>query len=377
MLTSLTVRDLGPIVNADMNLSKVAVITGSNGSGKTTLLDALDILLYGETVRVARKKDWYQMVRAGARRATLSCTYNGRQYSAVINAGGTVRKNPIFKPTALDKTSMGHPWDILDPSAKSVWKSVVAPPGISKEELKSTLSGFPNGIVEGVLRRAKSTLDETISALEAWRLELHRAIPKVEPPTTKVLVDGKTEVDVAQYVKYIDTYRADLKRLKQAQETSWLEYTAIKATYDRAKMEQAELEQMLAGRTAEEMAEQLEQALEDMESAIRDFEATEADLSAKLQKQELCPTCNRPWNPDAERIRADLNSVRDSMLQAKRDKADTQIQLAKVRSFKELPPEPAPPEDLSQQIRSLEKLVSAIDIYTSKVEEYDLSLIHI
>ncbi|WP_374419365.1 AAA family ATPase [Chromobacterium sp.] len=95
-ISSVTIKNFQGLRHAALNFStRIALIAGDNGAGKSSLRDAIAMALTGLSSRVAKKKDFGQLVQAGLKGAAVSVEFDDGRIATlklpdgkVVYAGG-------------------------------------------------------------------------------------------------------------------------------------------------------------------------------------------------------------------------------------------------------------------------------------------------
>lgn len=115
-ITRISVENYLGIRNVDLTLRHpVTLIAGANGAGKSSLAEALRLALCAESVRVAMKKEYGQLVHRGAKAAAITVECDGCEPVVVsITAAGKVTDSAAggglapAMPYVLDAARFAH-----------------------------------------------------------------------------------------------------------------------------------------------------------------------------------------------------------------------------------------------------------------------------
>lgn len=307
-----SIRNLMGIEQADIDFGHVNVFVGPNGAGKSTILEAVLLPIFGESPRVAKKKDWGAMIRDGQRNAEvyvqvgqrqLDGTEIVRELSAKINQKSS-SVEPIKQPDLNDTV-------LLDPLA------FFSLPAKVKADLVGTVKIDPAGVMQALKdRKLEGTVLPQVHEvvmryglagaereLVERRLLATRSI-RDPGPEPKMLWGGQEVVPPAKNELAAGMDHA-LKLGGEAQ-AAWTQLGKLRQNnMDRGRY-------MLVLAEAEETLKKVSAPTEfprkaELDTATARYNQMGEEyrvLSAKLEELRRvlipCPTCNRPWKPSPE-----------------------------------------------------------------------------
>ena len=311
-LVRASIRNLMGIEQADIDFGHVNVFVGPNGSGKSTILEAVLLPIFGETPRVAKKKDWGAMIRDGQRGAEVYVQVGVRQPDGTEIVRELCAKisqksasvEPIKLPD-LNDTVLMDPLAFFSLPAK-VKADLV---GTVKLEPSAVVQALKDWKLEGMVQTQayeiimRYGLSGAEKELVERRLLATRAI--LDPgPEPKMLWNGQEVVPLAKGDLAAGMTHAS--KLGGEANAAWTQLVKLRQTNaERARyaaiLAEAELvlKQVSAPAEFPRKAE-LDTAQVRYNQMGQEFRVLSITLEGLRRVLIPCPTCNRPWKPSPE-----------------------------------------------------------------------------
>lgn len=369
MVRTLNIQNLGPIEDMTLDLTaRMTVLHGPHGSGKSTVANALTLALYSETGRVALKRDLYQMIRAGADKASIVWRDGNNQMRRTLTSSGS--RGSKTTATEIDRVRMRYPWEALA-QKPSAWRDMLGETRLPGDKLLEILADLP--IAREAVERAGASVAETIAIFEDWRLDLHHEIQKPPALPERVRVSGSdAEIYVPEYLPHKAHYEKELATLEIRDREDRREYERKAAAF---ASQQAAVDTNLKHLRefaaflhleATPSAEEIEAIRAKAQESVGSWRTVADDKTKALadMPEAVCDKCGQPWeSPERRATREAQEEAERSMGVAASTVGLCGTALKALQTLTVALTAPDEPEDLTGQIRGIREVLQAIRAY--------------